>query len=439
MFSEIKEFLKTEQCCLNRTFFSRGLREEVPHLVRGFTLIELLVVIGIIAILAAVVILTLQPAELLSQARDGTRLAEVASINKAIGFAIAQDSGIGLGSAATVYLSLPDQNSNCSNYSSQLPPLGGSWQYHCAPLSTLQSVNGNGWLPINFSNLGMVPLDVLPTDPINDAARGLYYMYIPGYEIDAKMESAKFINTGISDKESTDGGDDPDIFEVGTKLSSLPGFGIVFNSTSSVTSPSNVSVLGWSHTVKPGFSKILLVGISSYKSGGPPDVTSVAYRGIPLTKVGRSSLSIVGPKGIDSSFWYLRSPRVGTGDISVVFGTLVINAVGGALSLNGVDQFVPIEATNFSTGNNQVALNVTTLTSGAWVVDHVAYIDDVFGLTVGPGQTQNWKKVPPFGDPWLYGASSYKVPASTGPALMGWLNGGGPEWASFGVALRPKP
>ncbi|MBI5221157.1 MAG: prepilin-type N-terminal cleavage/methylation domain-containing protein, partial [Candidatus Liptonbacteria bacterium] len=37
---------------------------------KGFTLIELLVVIAIIAILAAVVILTLNPGQLLKQARD---------------------------------------------------------------------------------------------------------------------------------------------------------------------------------------------------------------------------------------------------------------------------------------------------------------------------------------------------------------------------------
>ncbi|KKW47096.1 MAG: hypothetical protein UY99_C0042G0007, partial [Parcubacteria group bacterium GW2011_GWA1_59_11] len=40
----------------------------------SFTLIELLVVIAIVAILSAVVIITLNPAELLKQSRDSNRL-----------------------------------------------------------------------------------------------------------------------------------------------------------------------------------------------------------------------------------------------------------------------------------------------------------------------------------------------------------------------------
>ncbi len=51
---------------------------------KGFTLIELLIVIGIIGILAAAVIVVLNPAELLAQARDGTRLSDIDSANSAI-------------------------------------------------------------------------------------------------------------------------------------------------------------------------------------------------------------------------------------------------------------------------------------------------------------------------------------------------------------------
>ncbi|MGC9603563.1 MAG: type II secretion system protein, partial [Minisyncoccia bacterium] len=40
----------------------------------GFTLIELLVVIGILGTLATAVVLVLNPAQLLAQARDSTRL-----------------------------------------------------------------------------------------------------------------------------------------------------------------------------------------------------------------------------------------------------------------------------------------------------------------------------------------------------------------------------
>ena len=63
----------------------------------GFTLIELLIVIGIVAILATAVTLVLNPAEVLKQARDSTRIAELTSIYKALDLAAVQNSSINLG------------------------------------------------------------------------------------------------------------------------------------------------------------------------------------------------------------------------------------------------------------------------------------------------------------------------------------------------------
>ena len=60
---------------------------------KGFTLIELLIVIGIIAVLAVVVLLTLNPAELLRQARDSNRVSDLASLNSALSYYLADVSG----------------------------------------------------------------------------------------------------------------------------------------------------------------------------------------------------------------------------------------------------------------------------------------------------------------------------------------------------------
>ena len=60
---------------------------------RGFTLIEILIVIGIIAVLAAVVLVAINPARQFKLARDSQRVSNVTAILNAVGQDIAEHRG----------------------------------------------------------------------------------------------------------------------------------------------------------------------------------------------------------------------------------------------------------------------------------------------------------------------------------------------------------
>jgi hypothetical protein len=189
----------------------------------SFTLTEMLITVGILAVLSVTVLLTLNPQDLIKQSRDSQRLSDLTNLSKAIFLYEADTNGQGfMGTSSVVYVSIPDTTSTCANLG--LPQLPPSWSYKCVSSSTLQNIDGTGWIPINFNNLSFgKTLSKLPIDPINTTSSGNYYTYtydngISKYELNANLESSKY-------KEQlaiNDGGDNSLTYEIGSNLSITP-------------------------------------------------------------------------------------------------------------------------------------------------------------------------------------------------------------------------
>ena len=174
----------------------------------GFTLIELIIVIAIIAILATTVILVLNPAVILAEARDSQRIADLSQLNSALGLYLAT-SGATLGGAIDkcyVHATATAVAAKCAgrHHTSRttIDPIPG------------REVNGDGWVPVDFREIsGGSPLSSLPIDPTS--SNTLFYSYATdtgsGFELNADMESDKY----ALEVEAGDGGDKDDLYEVG--------------------------------------------------------------------------------------------------------------------------------------------------------------------------------------------------------------------------------
>lgn len=190
----------------------------------GFTLIELLVVAAIITVLATITVMIVNPTEHLRKARDTHRVADINSLDTAINSVLYSNKrAVSLGTASTVYVSVPDISSTCANLN--LPSLGVGWSYHCVASSTLASIDGTGWIPINFETYSQKIISALPIDPTNNATSSLYYAYVindPDFELDTWMESDSYNNGGAQDVVSTDGGNSTSTYEKGNDLTLYP-------------------------------------------------------------------------------------------------------------------------------------------------------------------------------------------------------------------------
>lgn len=219
------------------------VKQERQH--EGFTLLELLIVIAIIAILSVMLIIVINPVETLRKSRDSQRISDLNTLKTAMGVYTTTIASPNLDGSATssvntlcrtsaawvtgnlVWYSLPSDTGTISGVNI----VGAAAQPSAAQVTqaNLARVDGGGWIPVNFEALTSgSPISNLPVDPVNKvttltapANTDYVYRYACNstnltYEVDARLESDEF--TKVTNRMQSDGGDNDNLFEVGTNI-----------------------------------------------------------------------------------------------------------------------------------------------------------------------------------------------------------------------------
>lgn len=157
---------------------------------KGFTLLELLVTITIMAILATMSIVVINPTEIVKKARDAKRISDITQLKQAIDLSLAEDGDI-----------LGDFGSSATD---------------------TRLTDGTGFVKINISkNMPLLPNPSKNSQTITNSNNNLivdsYYFQAEvnslKYELKTSFESIEFKN-----KLTTDGGNESDYYETGSVL-----------------------------------------------------------------------------------------------------------------------------------------------------------------------------------------------------------------------------
>ncbi|HAV63728.1 MAG TPA: hypothetical protein DCY13_15345 [Verrucomicrobiales bacterium] len=187
----------------------------------------------------------------------------------------------------------------------------------------------------------------------------------------------------------------------------------------------SVQTLNWNHTISPGSSRILVVGVSVDSTNAA--IIAASFAGfLPLTPIGQTN-------GTQTrvAMYYLLNPPVGTYPISINLDAST-GIVGGAVSFNGVNQSNPVAGIVANVGSGTNANLSLTSSAGSVVVDTVAPKSPRSVANATSAQTLQWN---------LF-ASNYSGAGSTMPgatiASPGYNLDEPADWTMAAVALTPS-
>jgi hypothetical protein len=155
-------------------------------------------IVAAAVVFISIIVVVFSQTKVLEKSRNSTRLADLAALNTDIGLYLADGHDFSKLKTGTIYEST-------------------------ASGKAVKNNNGTGWIPLDFTKITSgTPMATLPVDPINDRSDGLYYRF--GVNITAKTyELDCFFEDGSdAGKQTSDGGNNPSRFEMGTDLSILP-------------------------------------------------------------------------------------------------------------------------------------------------------------------------------------------------------------------------
>ncbi|MEK7193341.1 MAG: type II secretion system protein [Patescibacteria group bacterium] len=342
---------------ISQNFFKKNMK--------GFTLIELLVVIGIVAVLSVVVILTLNPAELLRQARDSTRLYDVKTLARAFSIITAQGGTLDLDGPSyptpptgaetdscindvpankRLFVSVPSDNGETT----PTPPSG--WTIVRVPQSVAANVDSTGWIPVDLRQSAInvqPPLTKLPLDPVNTFASGFYYTYTCGsFEFTAAMESQKYIDIVKQDGGILDG-----VFETGTDLTIVT---TSLRPSSTVTIPTpTVSTIIPSIGTNNGTVSITTITGSNFQSGASVKLSKTGQ-----TDIIGSGFTVANGTTINGGSFNLAGSATGAWDVVVTNSGGSPGMLPGGFTVNA-----PVAGIVFDTTSSaKTTIDATSLT-----------------------------------------------------------------------------
>jgi len=203
------------------------------HETRGFTLIELIISIAILAILVAVLVVAINPAEQLSRSRDAKRVADLDALKSALNLYLATATttvNLDGGATANTLCSGGSGNDtiwfNSSNGATTTGAHEVGHTYVSKSVSSTQTIGAAGWLPARLDwTPGGSPVSNLPLDPTSPGTSDTYfYAYScqesnKTFKLSAVLESTYFATDLNLD--GNDGGATSSLYEVGTNLTTL--------------------------------------------------------------------------------------------------------------------------------------------------------------------------------------------------------------------------